>query len=81
MVWQEASAEKREEIREKLGLNDPIHTQFLRLIGNAVKGEFGLSYQLRRPVSDLIAERLPATLELGFISALIAIVSGVVLGV
>ena len=81
MVGQEASAEKREEIREKLGLNDPVHTQFLRFIGNAVKGEFGLSYQLKRPVSDLIAERLPATLELVFISALIAIVSGVVLGV
>jgi len=81
MVGQEASAEKREEIREKLWLNDPVHTQFLRFIGNAVKGEFGLSYQLRRPVSDLIAERLPATLELVFISALIAIVSGVVLGV
>ena len=81
MVGQEASTEKREEIREKLGLNDPIHTQFIRFIGNAVKGEFGLSYQLRRPVSDLIAERLPATLELVFISALIAIVSGVVLGV
>jgi len=81
MVGQEASTEKREEIREKLGLNDPVHTQFLRFIGNAVKGEFGLSYQLRRPVSDLIAERLPATLELVFISALIAIFSGVVLGV
>ena len=81
MVGQEASTEKREEIREKLGLNDPIHTQFLRFVGNAVKGEFGLSYQLRRPVSDLIAERLPATLELVFISAVIAIVSGVVLGV
>jgi len=81
MVGQEASTEKREEIREKLGLNDPVHTQFIRFIGNAVKGEFGLSYQLRRPVSELIAERLPATLELVFISALIAIVSGVVLGV
>ena len=81
MVGQEASTEKRQEIREKLGLNDPVYTQFIRFIGNAVKGEFGLSYQLRRPVSDLIAERLPATLELVFISALIAIVSGVVLGV
>ena len=81
MVGQEASTEKRQEIREKLGLNDPVHTQFIRFVGNAVKGEFGISYQLRRPVSDLIAERLPATLELVFISALIAIVSGVVLGV
>ena len=81
MVGQEASTEKREEIREKLGLNDPVYTQFFRFVVNASKGEFGLSYQLRRPVSDLIAERLPATLELVFISALIAIVSGVVLGV
>jgi peptide/nickel transport system permease protein len=81
MVGQEASTEKRAEIREKLGLNDPVYTQFIRFIGNAAKGEFGISYQLRRPVSELISERLPATLELVFISALIAIISGVVLGV
>ena len=81
MVGQEASTEKRQEIREKLGLNDPVHSQFIRFVGNAVQGEFGISYQLRRPVSELIAERLPATLELVFISALIAIVSGVALGV
>ena len=81
MVGQEASTEKRAEIREKLGLNDPVYTQFLRFIGNAAKGEFGISYQLRRPVSELISERLPATLELVFISALIAIFSGVALGV
>ncbi len=81
MVGQEASTEKREDIREKLGLNDPVYIQFLRFLGNAAKGEFGISYQLRRPVSELISERLPATLELVFISALIAIISGVVLGV
>ena len=81
MVGQEASTEKRQEIREKLGLNDPIHSQFIRFVGNAVQGEFGISYQLRRPVSELIAERLPATLELVFISALIAILSGIALGV
>ena len=69
MVGQEASTEKRQEIREKLGLNDPVHSQFIRFVGNAVQGEFGISYQLRRPVSELIAERLPATLELVFISA------------
>ncbi len=81
MVGQEASIEKRAEIREKLGLNDPVYTQFFRFVGNAVKGEFGISYQLRRPVSDLIAERLPATLELVFVSALLAIITGVTLGV
>ena len=81
MVGQEASMEKREEIREKLGLNDPVYVQFFRFVGNSSRGEFGLSYQLRRPVSELISERLPATLELVFVSAIIAIVSGVVFGV
>ena len=81
MVGQEASVEKREEIREKLGLNDPIYTQFFRFVSNASKGEFGLSYQLRRPVSDLITERLPATLELVFVSAIIAIFVGIFFGV
>ena len=81
MVGQEASAEKREEIREKLGLNDPVYTQFYKFVSNAGQGEFGLSYQLRRPVSDLIAERLPATLELVFVSAIIAILVGVLFGV
>ena len=81
MVGQEASAEKREEIREKLGLNDPVYTQFYKFVSNASQGEFGLSYQLRRPVSDLISERLPATLELVFVSAIIAILVGVLFGV
>jgi peptide/nickel transport system permease protein len=47
---------------------DPIHVQFSRFVVNASKGEFGISYQLRRPVSDLIVERLPATIELVVIS-------------
>ena len=81
MVGQEASTEKRQEIREKLGLNDPVYIQFLRFVRNASVGEFGISYQLRRPVAELISERLPATLELVFISALLAIVSGVAFGV
>ena len=81
MVGQEASEEKRDHIREKLGLKDPVYTQFFNFVANASTGEFGLSYQLRRPVSDLISERLPATLELVFVSALIAIFSGVLLGV
>ena len=64
MVGEETSDEEREELRESLGLNDGIYIQFSRFIVNASKGEFGISYQLRRPVSDLIIERLPATIEL-----------------
>ena len=69
MVGEETSDEERAELRETLGLMDPIHVQFSRFIVNASKGEFGISYQLRRPVSELIVERLPATIELVVISA------------
>ena len=81
MVGEETSDEERAEIRETLGLTDPIYIQFSRFVVNASKGEFGISYQLRRPVSELISERLPATIELVLVSALIALVSGTLLGV
>ncbi len=81
MVGQEASEETREQIREKLGLNDPVYTQFFKFVSNASNGEFGLSYELRRPVSLLISERLPATLELVLVSAFIAIFFGIFFGV
>ena len=81
MVGEETSDEERAELRETLGLLDHIHIQFSRFVINASKGEFGISYQLRRPVSELISERLPATIELVLISALIALVSGTILGV
>ena len=81
MVGEETSDEERAELRETLGLMDPIHVQFSRFVVNATKGEFGISYQLRRPVSELITERLPATIELVVISALIALISGTLLGV
>ena len=81
MVGEETSDQERGEIREALGLNDPIPIQFSRFVSNASKGNFGISYQLRRPVSELISERLPATLELVFVSALIALITGTLLGV
>jgi len=81
MVGQEASDERREEIRDKLGINDPIYVQFFSFVKNISQGNFGISYQLKRPVSELISERLPATVELVIVSALLAIISGVFLGV
>ncbi len=81
MVGQEASDERREEIRDKLGINDPIYVQFFTFTKNIIQGNFGISYQLKRPVSELISERLPATIELVLISALLAITVGVFLGV
>ena len=81
MTGIDASNERQAEVREILGLNDPVYIQFSRFLGNVIQGDFGISYQLKREVSDLIAERMPATLELVFVSALLAIVSGVILGV
>jgi peptide/nickel transport system permease protein len=81
MVGIETSFEERAQLRESLGLNDPSLVQFARFAGNALKGEFGMSYQHKRPVSDLFRERLPATLELSLIAALFSLVVGVPMGV
>ena len=81
MVGEDASDERRAEIREMIGLNDPVYIQFANFVGNIIQGNFGISYQLKREVSDLISERMPATLELVFVSALLAIITGVILGV
>ncbi|MEE9250980.1 MAG: ABC transporter permease [Alphaproteobacteria bacterium] len=81
MVGQEASFEDREAMRDELGLNDPFVVQFGRFIGNAIHGEFGISYRLQRPVATLISERMPATLELVGASAILALVLGIPFGV
>ena len=81
MIGQDASGEKREAMRDALGLNDPFILQFGRFMGNAVQGEFGISYRIQRPVSDLIKERMPATLELVAASAVLALLIGIPLGV
>jgi len=81
MVGQEATEAQREALRERLGLNDPVPLQFASWVGNAVQGEFGVSYRMGKPVDELIAQRLPATLELVFLSALLALLLGVPMGV
>ncbi|MDX9700098.1 MAG: ABC transporter permease [Rhodocyclaceae bacterium] len=81
MVGQEATLLEREQLRESLGLNDPVPMQFARFVGNALRGEFGISYRMARPVTDVILERLPATLELALISGTAALVLGIALGV
>jgi peptide/nickel transport system permease protein len=81
MLGPEGTTEQREKLREKLGLNDPIPVQFIRYAGNALKGEFGLSYRIGKPVDELLVERLPATIELVAVSAIIALIIGVPMGV
>ena len=81
LTGEDSSIERQAEVREAIGLNDPVYVQFSRFLGNVIQGDFGISYQLKREVSDLISERMPATLELVFVSAILAIVVGVILGV
>jgi peptide/nickel transport system permease protein len=81
MVGIETSPAEREALRMRLGLNDPTVIQFWRFIVNAAQFDFGLSYQFKRPVADMIAERLPATLELSICSAILAVIVGVAMGV
>ncbi|HEY7610644.1 MAG TPA: ABC transporter permease [Alphaproteobacteria bacterium] len=81
MLGQDATHEDRARLRQELGLDDPAPVQFGRFVGEALRGNFGISYQMKRPVSHLIIERLPATLELVFVAAIIALVLGITGGV
>jgi peptide/nickel transport system permease protein len=81
MVGMETSIADREELREELGLNDPVLVQFARFTFNTMRGQFGISFQLGRPVNDLFIERLPATLELSIVAALFSLLVGVPMGV
>ena len=81
MLGQDATPEDRTRLRGDLGLDQPFYVQFGHFIGNAVQGDFGISLRQGRAVSTLIKERLPATLELAFAAAVIAIVVGIPMGV
>jgi peptide/nickel transport system permease protein len=81
LAGQEATDADRAELAERLGLTDPFPIQFARFLAHAAQGDFGISYRQARPVADLLAERLPATVELAVLSALFAFIVGVSLGV
>jgi peptide/nickel transport system permease protein len=81
MVGLDTSAEERAQLRETLGLNDPVPVQFARFVWRALHFDFGISYQFKQPVVDLIGERFPATIELAFVSALLALLLGIPMGV
>lgn len=81
MVGQDTTLEQRAEMRKQLGLDDPFLLQYVRFISKAAQGDFGVSYRQRRPVSELIESRLPATLELSLVSALMALCLGIPMGI
>ncbi len=81
LVGQDTGDKEREELREQLGLNDPFPVQFARFVYRAAQLDFGISYRQQRPVVELFVKRIPATLELSFLSALFALFVGIPLGV
>jgi len=81
MVSAETSAAERAQLRDELGLNDPFVVQFGKFVARFATGNFGVAYQHRRPVSEMITERMPATLELSLVAAILALGIGVPLGV
>ena len=81
MVGQDSTNEQRELIAEKLGLNDPFYIQYAHYLGRILRGQFGISFRLGVPVTELFKERLPATLELSGMAALFTLVFGIPLGV
>ena len=81
MLGQERTQADIERLREQLGLDQPFVVQYWRFLEQAVQGNFGLSYRQGRPVAEILIERLPATLELAFVSGLMALVGGIALGI
>ncbi len=81
MVAQDATLEQRDALRKLLGLDRPFYVQFLLFLKNLLTGNFGFSFRVGTPVAQIIAERMPATLELVFVAALFALFVGVPAGV
>jgi peptide/nickel transport system permease protein len=70
-----------QQIRQELGLNQPVVVQYLSWIGGAVRGDFGKSYTQRRPVWDILRERFPRSMELAILTLALALVWAIPLGV
>ena len=81
MLGQERTQADIARLREQLGLDQPFVVQYWNFLQNAVQGNFGISYRQGRPVSEILLERAPATLELAAVSAFFAMALGIGLGV
>jgi len=81
LLGQDATPEQVRQLRAALGLDQSFLVQFQRFLFNAIQGEFGISLRQGTKVSTLIAERLPATLELALMAAALALLLGIPMGV
>ncbi|WP_347313372.1 ABC transporter permease [Defluviimonas sp. SAOS-178_SWC] len=78
---QAVTPEQEAAMRRDLGLDRPIVERFFVFLGNAATGDFGTSFYHRRPVLEVIAERLPATIELSLVALIVALLTSIPLGV
>jgi ABC-type dipeptide/oligopeptide/nickel transport system permease component len=76
-----ATSHEVEEVRRSLGLDKPMHVQYVRFLANVAQGNFGISYVTRVPALGLILERFPATFELASTAVILSFIIGVALGV
>ena len=81
MMEENQYAQDLEEMRAKLGLDRPIHVQYLEWVGRAVRGDLGSSLYSSRPITTELAYRLPVSLELGAVALTFAVLLGVPIGV
>jgi len=81
LVGERVTPEERNQIRQQLGLNDPFLVQYGRFLKNAVHGDLGRSFFFKKPVTEVIIKKAPATLELVFCASLIVILLSIPLGI
>jgi len=81
LVGESATVEQREAVRQSLGLDQPMVVRFVRYLGLAARGDFGISYRNLEPVGRVLLARVPATLELALCAALLALCVGIPMGV
>jgi ABC-type dipeptide/oligopeptide/nickel transport system permease component len=76
----QVSGEDLARFRQEMGLDDPLHVQYLRFLSKALRGDLGRSLRTNRPVSEMLWEQLPATVELAVAGMGLAVVLGGILG-
>jgi peptide/nickel transport system permease protein len=81
VLGETATEEQRERWREEMGLNKPIYVQYFRWFSRAIMGDLGRSIRTQEPVVHMLAARIPTTVELAFLSMLLAISVGIPAGI
>jgi peptide/nickel transport system permease protein len=81
LAGEERDPEVLEALREKYRLNDPIPVQYMAWVGNALQGDLGISLRTNQPVTELMAQKLPVTIQLAVMSMIFAVVIGIPAGI